>query len=133
MRIPIIAMIGSAHIIYGISIYISPGIALITSLSELWYLTGGAAWLILFITGLLAVASYSLSNVPVRILLIVPQQTVVTIQFSSLIFTLATGHYPDGYTPKATWPALFILNDQLCSLFAWIAHSLEAVSIARSE
>jgi len=130
--VPVIALIGLAHIICGISIAISPGVALVTPLAELKLLAGGAISFILIVAGALAVASHFIPD-PLKLFLIVPQQTILTIQASSLVFTLATGHYPDGYTPNLPWPRLFIMNDQIWALFCSVAHSLEVISMARSK
>lgn len=127
----IILFIGVGHLLAGLSIALDPRSGLVTPFSEIMSLGGSTAAPILIIAGALAIGTcFEATPTAWKIFMIVPQQSILLLQASSLILTLFLGHYPDGYVPNAVWPRLFIFNDQIWSIFCFLAHTWEVIGLA---
>lgn len=124
-------LVGLAHIVSGIAVFIAPSALTVTPLASLHHFalsmgyTGGFVGTTLIAAGAMALIGANLNIAlprTVHTLLFAPQQTLLLLQIYTISMALIEGHYPDGYTPAGG--AWFILADQIWAWILAVSHSL---------
>jgi hypothetical protein len=126
-----VSVIGAAHVVGGVAVIAAPESAKVSGLAGPM-MTGiepGALALVLVVVGVAAIAS-RLSTVSPRakLLLTIPQQVILLIQFYGVVVAVWLGGYPDGYIPvPGNWAASawFILGDQAALIAMCLSHTFE--------
>lgn len=124
-------LIGLAHVMSGIAVFITPEAMRVTPLASLshiadslGYLKGGFVAATLIGAGLMAIigANIRSANRLWHALLFAPQQALLMLQLYTITIALAEGKYPDGYIPLGG--AWFILADQSWAFLMAVSHSI---------
>jgi len=125
-------LVGLAHIASGIAVLIDPAALNVTPLEllarfafTLGFVHGQLAGALLLIAGVMAVigASRGLqASRLTRALLFSLQEFLLLLQIVSIVLSLITGQYPDGYVPAGgRW---FIAADQAWAWILAVSHSI---------
>jgi hypothetical protein len=122
-------LVGIAHIVCGIMVFIVPNAAFAAPISALVDISmyfgvfgTGVIGATIFIAGVMAVVGSTASfSMRVHVGLFIPQQILLMLQLYSISAALVSGHYPDGYVPvNGAW---FILTDQIWAWILAVSHS----------
>jgi hypothetical protein len=123
-------LVGVAHLVSGILVFVRPEAAsatptsvLLTIAESLGIFGTGAIGATLVIAGALAIIGSTASfSRRVHVWLFIPQEALLLLQLYSISMALISGSYPDGYIPpEGAW---FILTDQIWAFIFAISHSL---------
>lgn len=136
VKVLFIAMlVGIAHVVAGMSVFMDPAALLSTALSTLYHASQvfdipsyffGA---ILVAAGAMAIIASSTSftaHKAVHVTLLMPQQLLLLLQLFAISIALGTGRYPDGYIPIGG--AWFVLCDQIWAWILAVTHSVWLLS-----
>lgn len=123
-------LVGIAHVASGLAVMVEPLALTVTPLAALHT---GVTWLgwsprvagvALIFAGLMAVlGSRTVFMIPhrVRVALFVPQQILLVLMMWTILWSVITGTYPDGYSPAGRgW---FIEGDQIWAFILAMSHS----------
>ena len=115
----VILLCSALHLTYGFALWVTPGVAPITSLHLLTAFTGPfSSSILIFVGGLALMPRYIEMSRWQMQWYIWPQQTVLLLMAGSAVFAAWHGVYPDG-TVKTP---MFILTDQCWTIYLAIAH-----------
>lgn len=123
-------LVGVAHVVSGVVVFVMPGAALVAPVAPLVDITAffgiygsGIVGLVLFVAGVMAIIGSTFSFARhVHVSLFVPQQILLLLQIYSISWALIEGRYPDGYVP--TDGAWFIISDQIWAWILAVSHSI---------
>lgn len=128
--------VGIIHVLVGLLVIAAPEALMVSSLAGLNRIAPvhdiPLAGIILCVIGFLAILAAAIPKItlPLRLAMVVPQQMVLLLQLWSVVITINTGSYPDGYTPLGgqcsflfDWGSCFIFADQIAWLFLGLAHT----------
>ena len=123
-------LVGIAHLVSGILVFVHPTAALATPTAMLTAIANsldmfgtGAIGLVLIVAGAMAIIGSTFSFARhVHVTLFVPQEILLLLQLYSISVSLIVGQYPDGYVPPdGAW---FILTDQIWAFILAVSHSV---------
>jgi hypothetical protein len=128
-----VSVIGAAHVIGGVAVIAAPEAAKVSGMAGpmMTGMPAGLLAIILVSVGVAAVASrLSAVGKSAKLLLTIPQQAVLLIQFYGVVVAVLMGGYPDGYIPvPGNWlaSAWFIIADQSALIVMCLSHTFEVV------
>jgi hypothetical protein len=139
----IILIVGSVLVISGIAATESDNVILVTALAGVARAVPHAdanvqaLGIVMAIFGLLAIVSILPSvSLPIRLIMLIPQQIICALQLWSVSHTIMIGTYPDGYTPPhdSCWllgghGSCFILADQSLTFIVALVHTIFIIKL----
>lgn len=123
-------LVGIAHILSGIAVFITPMAGNVTPIADLSTLLrhmgfdSGVMAAILIFAGIMAVIAGTMPRAShvLHGILFLPQQLLLVLQIYTITVALTHGVYPDGYAPQGG--AWFILSDQIWAWLLAASHSI---------